>query len=421
MGWLEKHLPSLEEATSTTPQLHENTSSNRFNVSHPLPSAPPAMQPRPYHNSLTPLLSPLRPHCLARDRLRLWVPATSRSRLDHTGSLVSLTDSNIDRILLVIAHCHAPSTRECYGSSLLVFHVFCDSRGIPEHQRCPASSVLVLAFLAGCAGLYSGKTLENYFYGIHAWHLLHDLPWSVDQAQASLTLEGAKSLAPSSSSRAKRAPFTVALLLMIHSSLDLSTPLHAAVYACLTTSFFTIARTGEFTVPSLKSFDRHLHVSVSDIRHKVDRHGFHVTVFRLPRTNTSSSGEDVYWAAQSGLADPLAALNNHLHINHLSPSDALFSWQHGTGLHALTRTAFLKCLKDASAHSGHGDLKGHGIRIGGTLEYLLRGVPFETMKTMGRWNSDAFVLYLQKHTIVLAPYLQDQPVLEPFMCYALPT
>jgi hypothetical protein len=262
--------------------LSGKTSSNRFNVSHALLLAPPTMQPRPYHNSLTPLPSPLRPHCLARDRLRLWVPAASRSRLDHTGSLVSLTDSDIDRILLVIAHCHASSTRECYGSGLLVFHVFCDSRSIPEHQCCPASSVLVLAFLAGCAGLYSGKTLENYFYGIRAWHLLHGLPWSVDQVQASLTLEGAKSLAPSSSSRAKRAPFTVALLLAIRSNLDLSTPLHAAVYACLTTSFFTIARTGEFTVPSLKSFDRQLHVSVSNIRHEVDRHGFRVTVFHLP-------------------------------------------------------------------------------------------------------------------------------------------
>lgn len=267
--------------------------------------------------------------------------------------------------------------------------------------------------------MYSGKTLENYFYGIRAWHLLHGLPWSIDQAQTSLALEGAKSLTPSSSSRSKRAPFTISLLLAIHSVLDLTTPLHAAVYACLTTSFFTIARTGEFTVPSLKAFDRRIHVTVSDIRHEVDRHGFHVTVFRLPRTKTSPTGEEVYWASQSGLADPLAALTNHLEINCPSASDALFSWKHRLGLRVLTRSTFLKCLKEASARAGHGELKGHGIRIGGTLEYLLRGVPFDSVKAMGRWSSDAFVLYLRKHAVILAPYLQDQPVLEPFMRYAM--
>lgn len=392
---------------------------SRFCETRPLPHICPSTQPRPYQVALTPLPSALRPHCLARDRLRLWTPAASRSRTDHTGSPVELSDSDVDRILQVIAHSHAPNTRECYGSGLLVFHIFCDSRNIPESQRCPASSILVLAFLAGCAGMYSGKTLENYFYGIRAWHLLHGLPWSVDQAQASLTLEDAKSLSPPSSSRTKRAPFTISSLLGIHSALNLTTPLHAAVYACLTTSFFTIARTGEFTVPSLKAFDRTTHVTVGDIRHDVDRHGFCVTVFCLPRTKTSPTGEEVYWASQSGLADPRAALTNHLAINRPSSSDALFSWRHKSGLRVLTRGAFLKCLKEASARCGQGDLKGHGIRIGGTLEYLLRGVPFDAVKTMGRWSSDAFVLYLRKHAIILAPYLQDQPVLEPFMRYAM--
>ncbi|KAG2138544.1 hypothetical protein DEU56DRAFT_715032, partial [Suillus clintonianus] len=331
--------------------------------------------------------SSLRPHCLARERLRLWVPVTSRSRHDHTGSLIGILDSDIDCILTVIAHSHAPTTRESYGSGLLVYHVFCDSHNVPEEQRCPASSTLLLAFIASCAGLYSGKTLDNYFYGIRAWHLLHGQPWLVNQAQASLTLEGAKHLAPAKSTRPKRAPFTVELLVAIRSSLDLSIPLHAAVYGCLTTSFFTLAQTGEFTVPSLKNFDPLAHVRVSDLRYEVDRNRFKVAVFHLPRTKTSRTGEDIYWAAQSGPVDPQAALDNHLAVNSPSPSDALFSWRHRAGLRVLTRSAFLKCIQESSDRLGQGDLKGHGIRIGGTLEYLLRGVPFDSVKTMGRWSS----------------------------------
>ncbi|KAG2339083.1 hypothetical protein BDR05DRAFT_892318 [Suillus weaverae] len=82
-----------------------------------------------------------------------------------------------------------------YGSGLLVFYVFCDACRIPEEQHCPASSVLLLAFIAICAGVYSGKTLANYFYTICAWHLLYGQPWLMHQAKITLALEGAKCLA----------------------------------------------------------------------------------------------------------------------------------------------------------------------------------------------------------------------------------
>jgi hypothetical protein len=65
-------------------------------------------------------------------------------------------------------------------------------------------------------------------------------------------------------------------------------------------------------------------------------------------------------------------------------------------------------------------LKGHGVRIGGTLEYLLRGIPFDVVKSMGRWGSDAFVLYLRKHAVIMAPYLQRGLVLEAFTRYTMP-
>ncbi|KAG1899635.1 uncharacterized protein F5891DRAFT_1189444 [Suillus fuscotomentosus] len=111
------------------------------------------------------------------------------------------------------------------------------------------------------------------------------------------------------------------------------------------------------------------------MRDETDRNGFCVTVFHLPRTKVALAGEDVYWAAQTGTIDPLAAMKNHLDINKPSTGDALFSWRHQSGLRPLTRSQFLQCLQTASDSLGGGALKGHGIRIGGTLEYLLRGVP----------------------------------------------
>jgi hypothetical protein len=66
------------------------------------------------------------------------------------------------------------------------------------------------------------------------------------------------------------------------------------------------------------------------------------------------------------------------------------------------------------------ELKGHGLRIGRTLEYLLHGVPFDVVKAMGRWSSKAFTIYLQHYAMILTPYIQASPVLEPFMHYTIP-
>ena len=55
----------------------------------------------------------------------------------------------------------------------------------------------------------------------------------------------------------------------------------------------------------------------------------------------------------------------------------------------LTKTKFLERVSMATRAAGLDPLQGHGIRIGATLEYLLRGVPFDVMKAKGRWASDA--------------------------------
>jgi hypothetical protein len=313
-----------------------------------------------------------------------------------------------------------PTTRETYGAGLLVFHVFCDQRAIPELQRCPADSLLMLTFISSCAGSYSGKTLANYFYAIRAWHTLHGAPWRMNAAEMKAALDGASILAPPSSRKPKRSPMTVATITSLATKFVLTNPLDAAVFACLTTTFFSAARLGEFTLPSLKSFVPALHVKPSDVHRNQDRHGLQVTVFKLPRTKCSVEGEEVFWAEQQGISDPQAALFNHLSVNNPPPNLPLFSWKHPNGLRGLTRTEFLKRINLAAEELGIDSLKGHGIRIGATLEYLLRGVPFDVVKSIGRWSSEAFLLYLRQHAVIIAPYIQGSPIMDSFTRYTMP-
>ncbi|KAG2054465.1 hypothetical protein BDR06DRAFT_1050351 [Suillus hirtellus] len=250
------------------------TNHSHFQVTAPFASPVTlTMQPCAYNPMLTPLPSPLRPHCLAKDRLHLWRPLLSRVALDHNSIPLPLSEADLNRILTVIGHSLASGTKEVYSLGLLVYHVFCDARSISEHQRGPTSSLLLLSFIATCAGVYSGKTLENYLYGIRAWHLLHGLTWLGHSEQISSALTGAARLAPPPSKRLKRQPFTLDIISRLHAMLDLSTPLDAAVSACLIISFFMLAQLGEVTICSLNGFDPTLNMKVSDIHYAQDCHG----------------------------------------------------------------------------------------------------------------------------------------------------
>lgn len=189
----------------------------------------------------------------------------------------------------------------------------------------------------------------------------------------------------------------------------------------MTTCFYSCARLGEFTVPTLSSFDPTKHISPILVSDERDRQGRQVKKFALPFTKTSPSGEDVSWGAQRGVSDPLSAFENHILVNTPPPSGHLFAYKYKNGYRPLTKRDFLKRLSSAASAAHLSPLQGHSIRIGGTLEYLLRGVPFDVVKTMGRWSSDAFTGYLRKHAQVLAPYLQDTPELhDSFVRLAMP-
>ncbi|KZT72977.1 hypothetical protein DAEQUDRAFT_685389 [Daedalea quercina L-15889] len=213
----------------------------------------------------------------------------------------------------------------------------------------------------------------------------------------------------------------------LRSQLDLNAPLDAAVWAVLTVTFFAVARLGELVLPRLNSFDPSRHVARKHVRMDKDREGHEVWVIFVPRTKSSESGEDLCFAKQSASFDPVSALTNHLTLNDPKGDAALFSYRTtpaGSDEHQwrpLTKRAFNQRVVQAAKAAALTQLQGHSLHIGGTLEYLLRGIPFDVVKTMGRWKSDAFRLYLRKHAQILAPYLQAEPVIqENFTCYVMP-
>jgi len=386
-------LPSISASQNFQPLI------SRANSSPSQPSIPP------YPPNLTPRPSELHLHCPAKDRLAQWVPHP-----DILQKLGTLAAPDLrDRVKSVVIQGWSEQTRASYGAGLLVYHVFCDSRNIPEQERAPANTNLISMFISILSGLYSGRTIHGYIYGVRAWHTVNGLPWALHEDQISTMLKGATKLAPPNTKQDRWQPVTVEIIAAIGRTLTLNEPFDAAFFACLTIVFYSAARVGEFTLRRLTAFNPAEHITLAHVRDDTDRNGFHTKVFALPRTKSSQNGEEVNWARQSGPTDPLTAFENHLKVNSPPIDGPLFAYKKDRTHRPLTRQTFISHLKKAAKMAGHDDVQGHGIRIGATLEYLLRGIPFDVMKVKGRWASDAFRLYLRKHNQILAPYMQAMP------------
>ena len=94
--------------------------------------------------------------CLAEERLIQWLPL-----ITHSTSFL-LTPSDSQCIYDVFGHAWAESTKETYGSGLLIYHTFCDLKGIPEVLCAPASRELISTFISNLARTYTGSMVTNY-------------------------------------------------------------------------------------------------------------------------------------------------------------------------------------------------------------------------------------------------------------------
>ncbi|KAL1939608.1 hypothetical protein VTO73DRAFT_9641 [Trametes versicolor] len=243
------------------------------------------------------------------------------------------------------------------------------------------------------AGSYSSSAINNYVTGVRAWHIMHGLPWTMNELRYEAALTGAGQLTPPSSTRPKRDLITINLLMQIEALLDISQPEDTAIWACTCVTFFSLARLGELTVQTQRSHKASEHPSRQSVHVVKHRDGSIMRSIHLPITKTSPKGEDILFAKQvSGGVDPWEALNNHFAVNNLKDLSHLFTYR----------------KQPSNLEPSVAQIAGHSFRICGTLEYLLRGLSFETVKAIGRWKSDAFTLYLRKHAQILAPYLQDE-------------
>jgi hypothetical protein len=301
-------------------------------------------------------------------------------------------------------------TRSNYGAGLLRFTQFCDTHGISETDRCPASEVLISTFIASYAGLRSSDCINSWLSGIKWWHIFQGAEWYGGDVLATVK-KGVAKLVPESSRRDKRDPVTLERMHCLLHGLDLSNAKDAAVYGASSVAFHGLCRSAKLSIPSRNLFDPSRHVTNAvHIDYGTTILGVEHASFKIPWSKTNGiKGAKVTPTDINDPMKPVAALRHHKSANANVPKGApLFAYETSDGgWEPLTKHNWLARCNKVWVAAGYQPLLSHAFHIGGCTEMLLRGINPDIVCVQGRWKSKAFLEYWRKIQSILPLFISQ--------------
>ena len=283
-------------------------------------------------------------------------------------------------------------TRNCYSSAQRRFITFCiqDNRLHPSGSVLPASEETLIRFCAHLADTLHHSSIKVYLSAVRSLHVDEGLPDPlVGCLQLRRVLRGIKR--HQGSNQPKRQPITSDLMHVIHRSLDFSSHNHTMLWAACCIGFFGFLRAGEFTVNA--PFDPAIHLSVNDIQADSlsNPKSFRILI-KCSKTDPFRQGCFVYIGTGGQDLCPVRALVQYLHLRGPAPGP-LFRLADGT---PLSRQWLACSIRSIFSSAGvPGCFSGHSFRIGAATSTATRGIPDHLIKTLGRWSSNAYQLYIR--------------------------
>ena len=139
----------------------------------------------------------------------------------------------------------------------------------------------------------------------------------------------------------------------------------------------------------------------------IDSHfkpSFMQVVIKASKTDPFRQGVSVYIGATNWLLCPLAAVVGFM-VKRGSTEGPLFTWSNGR---YLTRDRFVTEVRKALSSVGiqAENYAGYSFRIGAASTAAEKGVQDSLIKTLGRWQSSAYTLYIKTPRNVLCSVLR---------------
>ena len=194
----------------------------------------------------------------------------------------------------------------------------------------------------------------------------------------------------------ERLPITPALLRRLHAVWEPDAELRDTkmVWAACCLCFFAFLRVGEMTVPADGVFDPAIHLCAADLAIDDPSSPTMLSV-RIKQSKTDPFRQRVSLFVGRGVSPlcPIAALLSYLTVCG-TDEGPLFTFQDGR---YLTRQRFSQCVKAALTRAGVDQSRygTHSFRIGAATTAAASGVEDAVIKTVGRWESLAYLQYVR--------------------------
>ena len=285
----------------------------------------------------------------------------------------------------------APSTQRAYAAGKKKYLQFCQqSATLPV----PVTEGGLVSFVAW--GVQQGlkhQTLKSYISAVRHLQVSCSMgdPKVGTMPQLELALRGARKEQAGQLKRT-RLPISPEILLRIRRVLDREASKwdHIMLWAACCLGFFGFLRSGEFTAPEIGEFDPGQHLSFADVAiDDVGNPGVLSVRIKQSKTDPFRQGVTIFMGKTGCDLCPVAAVLAFLAMR--GPGEGpLFRFESGE---ALTRPRLVSALRKAGFKPE--DYAGHTFRIGAATTAAACGVPVDTIKTLGRWKSQAYQLYVR--------------------------
>ena len=301
----------------------------------------------------------------------------------------------------------ASATRKTYQSALRRFAGFCSSYNVLTPF--PVSESLLCYYASYLAtDKLSPQTIKVYLAAIRHMQITIGLPEPrefLSLPRLRLVQAGIQRTHATQASTKVRLPITPSILrsLKEHWSPQRTDEDILMIWAAATLCFFGFFRSGEITIPTEKAFNNTKHLAWGDVA--IDNTGDPQLLkvhLKKSKSDQLGKGVDVYIGKTGGPLCPVVAITQYMAIRG-SKEGPFFQFQNG---HPLTKSLFTNKVREALTAIGlpEQNFAGHSFRIGAATAAASAGIEDSVIRTLGRWSSSAYLMYIRTPREQLASF-----------------
>ena len=288
----------------------------------------------------------------------------------------------------------ANSTRKTYNSGSNRYNRFCNDFGLTPYPTSEDTLSYFVAFLFK-EGL-APSSVKSYLSAVRHTQIALGLgdPHLSAMPKLEYFIKGLWRLSPGQSR--SRLPITPAILRCLRISWERSESYFdgAMLWAAACMCLFGFLRSGEVVVPSDSAFDVTSHLAAGDVRvdDTSNPHFLQVNI-KVSKTDPFRQGIFVYLGRTEADVCPVASILAYMVVRGPAPGP-FFRFADGR---YLTRARFVAAVRAALREASIDDSKysGHSFRIGAATTAAQQGLPDSLIKTLGRWESAAYTIYIR--------------------------